>query len=104
LEASPSSSTGAKPRADGAEGVEALAARPLAVAVLEVARADVVGGEIAGDHVERPRRREAPPARADHDRELSLGVDVRRLRREHDLVAVADERGRKLGEEERLRG
>ena len=43
------------------------------------------------------------PGAADLDSELRLGVDVRRLRREHDRLAAADQRVGELPEEERLR-
>ena len=42
-----------QPRPDGAEGVGRLAARPLAVGELQVARADVVDADVAADVVER---------------------------------------------------
>src|SRR5439155_15340433 len=79
------------PRADGAEGVEPLAAEPLPVAELRIARADVVRARVAKD---------ARPL-ADHDSQLRLGVDVADVRRQHDRIAVAAERVRELAEEKR---
>jgi hypothetical protein len=40
-------------REDGAEGVEALAAEPLAVAELQVTRADVIGNRESEDVIDR---------------------------------------------------
>ena len=53
--------------------------------------------------VERVGLGDPAPARADLERELGLGVDVRRLGRQHDRVAVADQGVVELAEEERLR-
>ena len=60
------------PRADRAEGVGALGARPLGLAALEVA-----GGHVVGDAVARDR-----PSPPDHDRQLALVVQP-----PHDLRA-----------------
>src|SRR5436190_17051131 len=89
--------------AERAEGVEPLAARPLLVAVLQVARRDVVRAAVAGDEVERVVLGDPAPGAADLDSELRLGVDVRRLRRDNDRLAAADQRVGELPEEERLR-
>ena len=54
--------------------------------------------------VERVVERDPVPAAADLDRELGLGVHVRRLGREHDRLARADQRVLELPEEQRLGG
>ena len=45
-----------------------------------------------------------PPRTPDLDRELGLGIDMRRLERQHDRLAVADQGVLELAEEERLAG
>ena len=62
--------------ADRQEGVERLAAHPLAVGELEVAPGDVVRDDVALDEVERVVDRDAARATADHDAELGLVVDL----------------------------
>src|SRR5262249_40695027 len=79
-------------RPDGAEGVVPLASEPLPVAELRVAGADVVSARVARDHVERALLRDVLPG---------LAVDVTDAFGKEDRVAVADERVRELGEEER---
>src|SRR5262249_4211968 len=73
----------------------------LAVAELVVARRDVVRARPALDELERVVLRDAARRAADHDGQLGLGVDVPGPGRQHDRVAVAAERVRELGEQER---
>ncbi len=89
-------------RAERAERVEALRPRPLLVGALQVAGTDVVRAAVAGDEVERVVLVDAAAHPADLDRELGLGVDVRRFGRQHDRLARADQRRRELAEEQRL--
>ena len=92
-----------EPRADRAEGVGRLAARPLAVGELQVARADVVDADVAADVVERVALGDAAAGAADDDAELGLVVDLGALGRQDDRLARADERVRPLGEQQRRR-
>src|SRR5205085_4985119 len=85
-------------------GVEPLAARPLLVAELQVARRDVVRAAVAGHELEYVVLGDPAPGAADLDGEFGLGVDVRGLGRQDDRLAGADHRVRELAEEERLRG
>ena len=101
---SPSSDDRDEPVAERAERVEALGARPLALGVLDVARREVVGAAVAAHVVERVGLGDPVPGAADLDRELGLGVDVRRLGRQHDRLARADQRVLELAEEQRRGG
>ena len=65
-------------RAHRAERVERLAARPLAVAELDVARRHVVEARVAEDVVEGVRLRHPARGRPDDDGQLGLVVDLRR--------------------------
>jgi hypothetical protein len=90
--------------ADGAEAVEPLRARPLPVALLEVARRDVVERHNAaqGAHgfgLRRPRQ-----ARADHDADLPFELHALGRGGEQDGLALGDHARRRLEEEERRRG
>ena len=95
---------GSDERPDRAERVGRLAARPLPVCELQVARRDVVGDDIAAYRLERVLLRDVLHRRADHDPELGLVVALRHDRRDHDRIAGADQRGRVLREEERRLG
>ena len=70
---------GRDPRAPGAERVGALRARPLRLALLQVARGDVVGDGVAGDLA----------AGAHHERELDLVVEPLDDRRAADRARPA---------------
>ena len=88
-------------RAHRAERVERLAARPLTVAELEVARRDVVEAGVAEDVIEGVGLADATSRPADDDGELGLVVDLCRERRiPADLGAVTDDRARPLAEDE----
>lgn len=86
---------------DGAERIEALAAEPLAVLELEVARAHVVCACVARDGGERVLGGHAPGLTPDHDRELGLRVHVLTLGRQDEGIARAPEGVGELGKEER---
>ena len=90
--------------AERTERVESLRARPLALRVLDVPRRHVVRRAITADMVERIVDWNPVPAAPDLDRQLGLGVDVRRLRWDDDRVAGADQRVLELAEEQRLGG
>src|SRR6478736_5630819 len=87
-------------RADGAERVGRLAARPLAVGELEVASRDVICDEVAAHGFERVLLGDVLDRLADHDAELGLVVALLDHGRDHDRIAGADQRGRVLREEE----
>ncbi|SKX94548.1 Uncharacterised protein [Mycobacteroides abscessus subsp. abscessus] len=75
---------GLDPGSEGAEGVVALGARPLAVDLLLIA-----GGHIVGDRVTEDRRSGVGSLHvlartSDHDGEFALEVDTFRRRRTHD--------------------
>lgn len=83
------------------ERVEALRAHPLPVLALDRPRADIVPHGVAGNVRKRVFGADPPPALADHDGELRLGVDVRLLARQHDRLVRSDERRRELREQDR---
>ena len=85
---------GRDPRAPRAGGVEALGADPAGLALLQVARGDVVGDRVAGDLA----------ARAHHDRQLDLVVEPLDDRRAADRAAAGDARARQLEEHHRRLG
>ena len=94
---------GGETRREGARGVEALGARPLAVGALRVARGDVVRDRVP-EHVRRCGLgrhvlREAP----DDDRELGLVRDLLREVGQDDRVVRADDRRVRLEEQQRAR-
>ena len=92
---------GLDPRAERAEGVEALGARPLAVAALQVAGRDVVGDGVAEDDGQGVLGLDVLAEPADDDGELALVADLRGLRRHDDRVAGPDDGG--VGHEEHHR-
>src|SRR5215510_143654 len=67
---------GLDPRPQRAERVESLRPRPLAVPLLQVARGDIVGAGVAGDHAGRLAGRHLPEQPADDEGELALVVDA----------------------------
>ena len=79
-----------------------LAARPLSVLELEVARADVVRAQVAAHRLERVLLRHGLHPRPDDDAELGLVVALRHDRRDHDRLARPDQRVRPLREQQRL--
>src|SRR5450759_1128781 len=95
-------------RAEGKERVRSLRPKPLAVAAgarrkgrlrpLEVAGADVVGGDVPGDVVHRRLERDAAGTTSDHDPEFGLEVERLRRRRPDHGRAVAHDRVRELRE------
>ena len=92
-------------RPERAEGVEALAARPLPVAELQVAGGDVVGDRVAEHVVECPLGRDPSHPAADDDRELDLPVDpLGEVGVDHDRGAGADHARGELGEDQRSLG
>jgi len=90
-----------EPRAHGTERVEPLAAEPLPVGELGLARAHIVCTREACDELEGIVDRDVVRVSADHDRELCLGVDMPDVRREQNRVPVLDECVRKLREQQR---
>ena len=91
---------------DGREGVERLAGHPLLARLVElpVAGRDVVADGVAADVLARILRGDVPPAPADDDHQLGLVVHLVADPGQDDRVAVADQGGRILAEEHRLRG
>ena len=97
--------------ADRVEGVRALRPEPLAVAVLAfveggldplpVAGAHVVADDVAGDVGHRVGGLHPAGALADDDAELGLEIQAVGAGRPDDGLAVGDDRGWELGEEER---
>ena len=80
-------------RAEGAEGVEAFAAGPLAVEFLQVARGDVVEASVAERcRAARLRRGPGETAAADDDGELAFVVDALGDAREDDRFFRRDDR------------
>ena len=69
-----------------------------------VARRDVVDDRVGGDVLERVARRDAVRATADHRRELDLPVELRHALADLHDRPVADQRRRRLEEEERPAG
>ena len=93
------------PRAHRAEGVERLAEQELLVALLHVARGNVVEDRVAEHVVERARRRDAATALADHHHELRFVVDrLRHARRNADRRAGRDHAVGYLGKDDRVLG
>ncbi len=90
--------------ADGAERVEALGARPLALGVLDVSRRQVVGAPVTAHVVEGVALGDPPAAGPDLDAQLGFRVHVRRLGRKHDRLARPDQCVLELAEEERRCG
>ncbi len=91
--------------ADGAEGVEALAAGPLAVALLEVAGGDVVDADVAADEgADVLGGAQVAAAAADDDAELALVVDAAGEGGHADDAVGSEEGGWGLEEEEGLFG
>ena len=89
-------------RAHRTERVERLAARPLAVPELEVARRDIVEAGVAEDVVERVGLADTARRPPDDHGELGLVIDLGgQLRVPADLGAVADDRAGPLAEDER---
>src|SRR5487761_1919527 len=96
------------------ERVRPLGPQPLAISggarrqrllrALQVARGDVVGGDVARHVVQRGIHRDAAGLPSDHDPELHLEVQRLRGRRPDHGLAVADHRVRERGEEERALG
>ena len=82
---------GGDPRPPRAGGVEALGPRPLRLAALEVAGADVVGDRVAGD---------LAPGAHDHG-ELALVVEAPDHRRDGQRIARRDRGARELHEDDR---
>jgi hypothetical protein len=95
---------GLDPRADRAEGVEALGAAPLAVGLLEVAGADVVGDRVPEDDARGAGGGHVLHRLADDDRQLALEVDPADARRAADGRVGPDDRGRRLDEQHRGAG
>ena len=91
---------------DGRERVEGLAGHPLLAGLVElpVASRDVVPDRVAADMLERPLARDVPPAPADHDDQLCLVVDLLADSGQDNRLAVANQGGRVLAEENRLAG
>ena len=92
------------PRADRAERVEALGARPLPVGVLQVAGRHVVDADDARHRRARRRLVRGREPRADHHADFALVLDAPRGGRQHDRLAVADHGGGRLQEEQRALG
>ena len=86
--------------AQRAKRVEALGARPLILAVLDVSRRHVVRAAVAADVVERRGLGDPPAGDSDLDRELGLRVHVSRFKRQDDRLARPDQRIRELAEDE----
>ena len=95
---------GLDPRAERAEGVEALGPGELHVGALQVARGHVVGDGVAEDHVGRLRGRDLAADPADHHGQLALEVQVLGLLRVADRLARPDHAGVGLEEQQRLVG
>src|SRR5512132_231941 len=93
---------GLDPGAEGAEGVEALGPRPLAVGALQVARGHVVGAGEAEHGLDGVGRLEPADQLADDHGQLALEVDLAHPFGADDGVAGADHRGRGLEEDHRL--
>src|SRR5438034_545822 len=91
-------------RADGAERVDRLRPRPLAVGELQVAGADLVDADVAADGLERLTLRDIADALADDDAQLRFVVDLPSDRRKHDRLSRADERRLPLRKEDRVLG
>ena len=89
-------------RPDGAEGVEALAARELHVLALDVARRDVARARVPEDVRQRVGRRDVLGAPGDDDGELGLVLDLRALGRAEDRAARFEQRRRRLEEQHGL--
>src|SRR5574341_228650 len=92
------------PRANGAEGVEALGPGPLPVRFLEVSGGDVVGAGDAADAAQGRTLAHPVESDADHHRDLAFVLHLVRLRRQHDGLPVPDHRGGRLEKDERLLG
>ena len=90
---------GDDPRPDRAEGVVAFRAHPLTVLFLLVARRDVVGDRVAGDHITRAVLRNVATPASDHDRELPLVVELVRHSRQVNRRVRSVRRSRLLVEE-----
>ena len=88
--------------AERTERVEALRPGPLALRVLDVPGRHVVRTAVPAHMLERPRLRDPAAADADLDTELRFGVHMRRLWRDDDRFARADQRVLELAEEQRL--
>jgi hypothetical protein len=81
--------------AKGIEGLAAFALGPLAARLLDLIcpLGHVVADRVAGHVVQRVGRgSQIPRPVADHDGELDLPVDLRRARRDADVVVRADDR------------
>src|SRR5262249_43941640 len=89
-------------RADGTEGVEGLGAGPLSVLLLQIPRRHVVGAAEPGERFPAVFLAPTLDLLSDDESELSFVVDTRRVGRQHDIPAAANERGRGFQEQERL--
>ncbi len=92
---------GLDPRAERAESVEALAARPLPVGDLQVARRHVVGDGVTEDVTVGRLGGDPTAALADDHRQLGLVLDLLRLGRQADGLALADDGAGRLEEQQR---
>ncbi len=91
-------------RAGRREGIKGLADHPLFAILLElpVAGRHVMPDDIAGDVIGRRARRDILAPLADDDDQLGLEIDLLADRGQDDGVAMADERGGVLAEEDRV--